>query len=132
MGMPLHEYLDGLDAPVLVVSAEGVVETANAQARALLRKELPEIEGYRGGDVFECTHAKLPGGCGQTIHCTGCTIRRTVTHTYNTAQSHLRVLATLNREHGREARRIPFLISTEKVQGVVLLRIDEVVDQPGE
>ena len=125
-GMPLQEYLDGLDTPVLVVNGDGIVEMANAHARAILQKDLSQIVGQKGGDVFECTYARLPQGCGNTIHCTGCTIRRTVMHTHETGQSHTRVLAVLNWENADEKQQIPFLISTEKVRDAVLLRIDRV------
>jgi len=127
-GMPLQEYLDGLNTPVLVVNGDGIVETANAHARAVLQKDLSQIVGQKGGDVFECTYARLPQGCGNTIHCAGCTIRRTVMHTHETGQSHTRVPAVLNWENEDERQRILFLISTEKVQDMVLLRIDRVGD----
>lgn len=125
-GMPLQEYLDGLHAPVLVVNGDGIVETANAQARDILQKEPSQIEGQAGGDVFECAYARLPEGCGNTIHCAGCTIRRTVMHTHQTGESHTREPAVLNWESANETQQIPFLISTEKVGDVVLLRVDRV------
>jgi PAS domain-containing protein len=125
MGMPLREYLDGIGMPILVVNGAGTVETANAQARTLLHKSLPEIEGLKGGDVFECTFARLPEGCGRTVHCTGCTIRRTVMHTHDTGQSQRQVPAILNWQNEGEVQQIPFLISTERVGNVVLLRIDQ-------
>ena len=125
-GMPLQEYLDGLQTPVLVVNGDGIVELANAQAQNVFHKDLSQIVGERGGDVFECAYARLPQGCGNTIHCVGCAIRRAVMDTNETGQSHARVPAVLNWESANETRRIPFLISTEKVQDVVLLRIDRV------
>jgi len=125
-GMPLQEFLDGLQTPVLVVNGDGIVETANVQACGMLQRDQSQIAGQKGGNVFECAYAQLPQGCGNTIHCTGCTIRRTVMHSHETGQSHTRVPAVLNWEHADETRQIPFLISTEKVQDVVLLRIDRV------
>jgi len=126
IGMPLRKYLDGLGAPVLVMNPDGSVKTVNSQATELVQKELSEIEGNLGGDVFECAYASLPGGCGQTVHCSGCTIRKTVMETFETGQSRLRVPAYLNRESSGEAEQIRFLISTEKVADIVLLRVDEV------
>jgi hypothetical protein len=129
MGMPLRQYINGLGAPVAVVDANGVVKTANLQASELLQKALASIEGYKGGDVFECAHASLPGGCGQTVHCSGCTIRRTVMHTFDTGQSCLNTPAYLNRTASGGVERLELLISTEKVGDVVLLRIDAVGGQ---
>jgi PAS domain-containing protein len=125
-GMPLEEYLDGLGAPILVVDASGTIQTADRQARALLQKELVEIQGYRGGEVFECVHARLPGGCGNTVHCSGCAIRHTVMETLRTGTGHLCVPAYLDHAAPGGTERIRFLISTEKVDEMILLRIDAV------
>jgi PAS domain-containing protein len=134
--MPLRAFLDGLGVPVLLVDPEGNIKTASRDARKILSKDLPEIEGYRPGEVFECANAMLPGGCGKTSHCSGCAIRRTVTDTFETGKSHEKVKAYLKQETGGARQRLSLLISTEKVGEVVLLRIDEmrVEDnpQPGE
>jgi hypothetical protein len=126
LGTELGVFLDSLAAPVLVVDETGNVVTANRQTRALLQKELPDIEHYKGGDVFECAYAKLPEGCGKTIHCDGCTIRNTIMDTFQSGKSHLKTPAYLNRGTPDDCKKIDFLISTEKVNGVVLLRIDKV------
>jgi transcriptional regulator with PAS, ATPase and Fis domain len=120
------DFLDSLDAPVVVVDPAGNVISANKNARELLQKELSEIEGYPGGIVFECAFAKLPEGCGKTLHCDGCTIRNTVMDTFRSGKSHLRTPAGLTRGATEENREIQFLISTEKVKDVVLLRIDKI------
>ena len=127
--MPLLEYLDGLGIPIVVVDGEGTVQTANEQARALLQKDPHEIEGFKGGDVFECAYASLPEGCGHTVHCSGCTIRQTVMTAFRTGQSCLRTPAYLSRETPDGIQQIELLISTERVEGVVLLRIDAVGGQ---
>jgi len=121
----LMDFLDGLNVPVIVVDATVSINSANRQARELLHKELPRIVGFKGGDVFECAYAALPEGCGKTIHCVGCAIRNTVVDTFRTGTSHLEIPAYLNHtiDNGPEIR---FLISTEKVNDVVLLRIDKV------
>ena len=120
----LMDFLDGIDAPVLVVDARGSIRSANKQARGLLQKELPDIEGYSGGAVFECAYAGLPEGCGHTVHCNGCTIRNTVMDTLASGASHLNTPASLTRGTSDSNIEIPFLISTEKVKEFVFLRID--------
>jgi hypothetical protein len=134
MGVDLGVYLDSLKQPIVVVDQEGTVVTGNDQVRRLLQKELPEIEGYKGGDVFECAYARLPEGCGNTIHFSGCTIRRTVMETHETGKSFLRVPATLRRGTPEDMTNIKLLISTEKAGDMVLLRIDEMEaeDAPSE
>ncbi len=126
VGMPLRTYLDGLRVPVIVVDETGRVQTASQEAAAMLGKAMMDIEGQLGGDVFECVYARLPEGCGQTVHCKACTIRRTVTQTYQTTKSQTRVPTFLNRHTGKGVQRTEFLISTERVNEMVVLRIDEV------
>lgn len=124
LGMPLRSFLDGLDAPVLVVDSNGAVMTANDIAMKMVNKELASIEGFRGGEVFECAYARLPGGCGNTVHCSGCTIRQTVMDTFRTGKNHLKVPTTLKQATTAEPQEIHLHISTEKVADVVLLRVD--------
>lgn len=122
----LIDFLNRLDAPVVMVNTLGCVSSANNNALTIIQKELQDVEGFSGGDVFECAYAKLPEGCGKTIHCNGCTIRNTVMDTLLTGQSHLETPAYLNRGNPEDTCEIQFLISTEKVNEVVLLRIDKV------
>jgi len=129
MGVKLEVFLDSLELPVVVVNREGIIVTGNDKAKTLLKKELPEIAGYRSGDVFECAYARLPEGCGETVHCSGCTIRRTVFETYGTGRSLLRVPATLYRNTQGNPEKIKLLISTERIDDLVLLRIDEMEDK---
>ncbi|MGD8797154.1 MAG: hypothetical protein PVJ44_01480 [Desulfobacterales bacterium] len=125
MGVDLGVFLDSLKLPIVVVNRKGKIVTGNNQARQLFGKKLTEIEGYKGGEVFECSHARLPEGCGSTTHCSGCTIRRTVMETHGTGRSFLRVPATLNRYYPENSKNVRLLISTERLADLVLLRIDE-------
>jgi len=131
MGVELKEFLNSLKLPVVVVNGTGTIVTGNDHAQKLLRKGPAEIQGYRGGEVFECAYARLPEGCGNTMHCSGCTIRRTVMDTYRTGKSFLRVPATLNTINLQKPEKIKLLISTEKIADLVLLRIDEMKAQNG-
>jgi len=123
----LERFLNRLDAPVLVVNREGVVVLANQSALDHLGKGMDEVKGYRGGEVMECAYAALPGGCGHTVHCVACTIRNNVMETFETAECKRRVPAYLNQvgEKGREI--VDYLISTERLDEFVLLRIDGMV-----
>jgi hypothetical protein len=123
LGMPLDDYLEGIPAPVVTITPEVTIGTANARAREILGKDLPQIVGHTGGDVFECEHSLSPEGCGHTVHCNGCVIRNTVLNTLNTGKPHARVPATLN-PHSNTTR-AELLISTEKRGDVVFLRIEE-------
>jgi hypothetical protein len=126
MGMDLHKFLDGLQFPIVLVDDQGVVRTGNDPACQLLHKGLHEVEGFRGGEVFRCSNAILPGGCGNTVHCSGCVIRRTVMETHATGKSCLKVPALLKQQSSTDPQEVRFLISTEKVGDYVWLRVDEV------
>lgn len=125
MGVELESYLDSLDVPIVLVNRGGKVVTANNRAKSKLRKDLSDIEGYRGGEVFECAYARLPEGCGNTMHCSGCTIRRTVMKTHGTGKGFRKIQATLNQNTPEDPKQKNLLISTERLADVVLLRIDK-------
>ena len=126
LGVELEAYLDSLQVPIVLVNREGIVVSVNNQAKTMLCKDLAEIKGYKGGEVFECAYARLPEGCGNTTHCSGCTIRRTVMETYGTGKSFLRVPATLNQNSPEDPKETDLLISTERIAELVLLRIDKI------
>jgi hypothetical protein len=125
MGQPLTDFLDTLPGPIFVVDAECRVVGANTLGLQQVSKELTAIEGRLAGNAFECRNAKLPGGCGRTLHCKTCTIRRCVTKTAETGESCLRVPAFIDLADISKDMTVRFLISTEKVNDVVLLRIDD-------
>ena len=122
----LRELLSKLDAPIVAVNSEGVITIANEKAQETLGKDVEEIEGDRGGQALECAHSRLPGGCGQTVHCKGCAIRRTVMDTLETGNPHHKVEAVLNCSGSPGDRKQKLHISTQMVANIVLLRIDDV------
>jgi len=124
MGVPLQTFLDSLPAPVFVVNDDVVVRAANKKGFALLKKESRMVLNKLGGIVFDCAYAQLPEGCGRTVHCSGCAIRRSVYHTYTTGKSLSEVPATLRCDDSASPL-IDMKISTEKMGDVVLLRIDQ-------
>ena len=124
-GKPLAKFLDSLPAPVFVVDQDVRIVTANALGRELISKDLEEMRGHLGGEVFSCKYSKMPGGCGQTVHCKACTIRKTVTKTYKNGRPCTRVPAYMDLGDYTGDKTVRFLISTEKVENVVFLRIDD-------
>lgn len=129
MGVPLQAFLDSLPAPIFVVSCDGVVQGANRLGYILLNKGPHQVRNLPGGLVFECAYARLPEGCGRTVHCSGCTIRRTVYKTYETGESQIEVPATLRYGSVETPQHIAMRISTEKMGEVILLRVDR-MDEP--
>jgi len=130
LGMTSESFLDDLAAPVLVVDGTGRVLLANRLARVLLQKDLKDIKHYFMGDVGRCMHANTPEGCGKTVHCGQCTIRNTVMDTFLSGVSKLEERAYINHGTPENHKKIDLLISTEKANGIVLLRIDEVGKSP--
>ena len=130
MGVPLQNMLDSLPAPIFVVDGDAVVQGANKLGYEYLNKRPEEVKHKLGGNVFDCAYAQLPEGCGRTIHCSGCAIRRSVYHTYETGESLIEVPATLRYGDPTAPGAIAMLISTEKMGNVVLLRIDLTAKTP--
>lgn len=128
LGVPVETFLSELGVPVLLMDDDVQVTDANPAALAMLGRTEATVLGRLGGEVFECVNSRLPGGCGRSVHCSGCTLRRTVTSTWETGRTCSRVPATLEVTRGDEPERIALLITTAKVGNRVLLRIDP----PGE
>jgi PAS domain-containing protein len=125
-GVPLQQYLDSLPVPIFAVDNDVVVQAVNKRAREVFGKDRSAIEQKRGGNVFECAHARLPEGCGRTVHCSGCAIRRTVMKTYETGEPQSMVPATLHRQTAGRHEVVTMTITTVKVDDVVMLRVDHV------
>lgn len=125
-GRPLHELLASVPAPVLVVDASGRVRNGNAAALSMLGRPLDQMVDQRAGDLMECTHARLPGGCGETGRCASCGLRSAVMSTHETGRVRLGVTACLDVDRPEGARQIRFRITTVKKEESVLLRIDAV------
>lgn len=126
VGVSLTEYMESIPAAVVTVTHEGTINSANQKALALLGKSPAQIQGFKGGDVFECENARLPEGCGHTMHCSACTIRNTVMDTVKTGKPHQKVPAYLKQHSDNGPHHIELLISTEKKGGVVFLKVDEI------
>jgi PAS domain-containing protein len=125
MGVPLHEFLDGMNMPVILVDKYLNILDANENAKNFFGKPFERIRGIPCGEVFECENARLPGGCGDTIHCSGCAIRRLVTDTYRNNTIYQQVPAYLNRNELEKNRRLDMTISSENAGDIVVLRIDK-------
>jgi PAS domain S-box-containing protein len=121
-GMSLSEYLDTLPEPVVVVDGDARVVAANRKIARLFGREQAELRGLPAGEAFACVHSRLPEGCGRTVHCRECTIRRAVTRVHETGKPLSRVSAWLQTKEGRS----PLRISVRKEQGLVKVVIEEV------
>lgn len=124
-----REIVDELDLiphAVFVVEGDGMVITANAGGRALSVLAEGEITGSLIGDVVGCENAAKAGGCGGQAPCLQCSARESIHHTMTTGRPVLRVKSCpgLNRALGGD--RAEILLSTEKQNDLVLLKLEEV------
>jgi hypothetical protein len=122
----LRSFLDTFDAPILLMQPEPrQVYTANKKALGLFSKELPQLEGHRGGQVFDCVHAFTEAGCGKDIHCEDCKIKNAVIETFTTGRSFDGVSTFLEIKKQNDINAYLVQVSTEKIGDLALLRIDQ-------
>lgn len=121
----LEAYLDSLPVPLMTVGPDSRIDYINSRACHEFNLEPQRSRGQLGGDVLRCAFARLPGGCGHTIHCLACTVRKTVEDTFRTGTPHLNVPASL--EHSRQGgpRQVDYYISTYRAGNHVVLRIHD-------
>ncbi len=127
----LDKILIDSGVPVLLVDKEGLVQNANSSALDMLQKREDEIKNRLGGVVMRCVYSELPEGCGNTDHCSGCTIRNSVMETFESEMGiHKREAFQLIRTP-EGPKKIKFIINTKKVLNYVLLSIEsmEVVEE---
>ena len=122
----LAQFLDSFSEPIVLVNPLGLIINANEKAQALVGKTLTHIDGLPGGNVFECENSYLREGCGNTEHCSGCLIRRTVMACMEDGKGRLNTTAMLNQRTPKGNQVICLTISTERIADLVLLRIDSI------
>jgi hypothetical protein len=121
-GMPLDEYLDGLGRPILLMDGTGRVLAMNKQLADLIGADARGTVGLLGGEAFACVHSRLPEGCGRTMHCRDCQVRRSVESVARTGKAMKGVLAYLDTAKGR----IDLRISAKPAKaGIVQVTIEE-------
>lgn len=123
----LSSFLESLNIPVMAVNENGLVITANTRLKENFHQNGNIVEGEKGGNVLNCRYAFEPGGCGNSVHCDGCTIRNCVMETHKTGKSFLNVRAFREIKTDEGIVRAYCLITTEKNNDVVFLSIDNMM-----
>lgn len=121
--MVLADLLNEFTVPVLAIDDDVVVLVANDAARAAFNLTAVERMSRRIGDIVECVHAREPGGCGRTIHCTGCALRKTVADTAADGKPRDGVPAFQSDHTPRGVELTLFRISTQAMGNFVLATI---------
>jgi len=109
-GLPLEEYLENFEFPVVIVNSDSRIVATNKAAEKLTGKSGDKVMGLLGGEAMECVYARLPEGCGQTVHCETCTIRRAVMGAMESGKSKDHVPVKLKQED----QEISMIISVKK------------------
>jgi len=124
--LSLDQLLDRLHLPAIAVDINLSVTCANHAAEKILGTQGTLIQGRLVGDVIECAYAATPEGCGRTVHCAGCTIRRMATATFEDGKSRCSVEA--DQDVLRNGIVVPtrYTISTQKFGDVVLVIIEDI------
>jgi hypothetical protein len=131
--LPLADFLDSLPAPVMAVNPDGRVVGSNDRLLGMVGKGRSAAFDRLGGEVISCIYSELPDGCGNTVHCLGCSIRNTVNETRETGRSKTRVpaFAYVRTPDGGMVK-LQLLISAECAGDLVLLRVDEADPAPSD
>ena len=117
--------------PALLMQAEPrEVVTANESACELFSKDLAEIEGCRGGQVFDCIHSFTEKGCGLDENCEDCKIKKAVLDTFASGVSRTDIQTVLDISKQEEVAPYAMIISTEKTGEFVLINIIKYERQP--
>lgn len=123
LGVSLDRYLDSLKIPVIALDGNGQFIGINSAAIAASGKSADRQLIEWPEKVYECAHARLPLGCRTAIHCSGCAIRFAVADTYNTGISTKELPAHLNHCSTDLKERVELLISTDRIDNIVFLRM---------
>ncbi len=89
--------------------------------RDLLRR-VDEVRGLKDCEALACAHSRLPEGCGRTVHCRECAVRRTVQEVARTGRAREHVPAYLDTDAGRVDLRIGVRLVGN---GVVRVTVEE-------
>lgn len=122
----LPTFMNSLGSPALLLQAvPRQVVTANKKACDLLDRRLDQIEGYRGGQVFDCVHAFTEAGCGLDSHCEDCKIKNAIVDTFATGKPHTNVRTILDIKKQTKITPHELQVSTEKIGDFALVTIEK-------
>ncbi|HOX46493.1 MAG TPA: hypothetical protein PK668_23010 [Myxococcota bacterium] len=85
-GQRLGDLVNRLGPPVLILDGQARVLAASRDLLEHAGVCLEHPGGLLAGEVLECVYARRPEGCGGTVHCAACAIRRLVTATSSDGQ----------------------------------------------
>lgn len=123
LGVTLTRYLDSLKMPIIALDKSGLIIAANMEARKLQKNSTIAISAAWNDKIYECAHARLPEGCMKAVHCSGCAIRFSTADAYRTGMSQTNIPAHFNSCSADLTEKIDLLVSADKIEDIVFLRI---------
>jgi PAS domain-containing protein len=120
-GMSVSEYLDTLPRPIVVLDGSGRIVAANEKVSALSGCGKEDLAGALPGRAFACVRSRLPEGCGKTVHCRECTIRRALAQVQETGDPVVRAPAWAKTDHGR----VDLRITVAAAKGLVTVVVED-------
>ena len=123
LGVSLKKYLDSLHFPIIALDGRGSLIGINAAALEVYKGKSAIETAEWNEKVFECAHARLPEGCKRAVHCSGCAIRIVATGCFSSGESRHDVPAHLNHCSSDLNENIELLISADRIDNIVFLRM---------
>lgn len=122
-GVTLQRYLDSLKIPIVALNGDGRMIAVNAEATGISSGKAGEEKADWPHKVFECAHARLPEGCKNRIHCSGCAIRFVVTEAFKTGKSLRDIPALITHCDSGPNEKAELMISADRIDKIVFLRL---------
>ncbi len=121
-GISLQTFIDSFSFPVLVLgsSLQPVAVNRSGAVESPTAAQLTPTTTL--GNVVECEHSHEQEGCGKTVHCSGCVLRKTVEQTNESGDPCFQVPATISTENND----IQLYVSTLKLDGRIFVKLDRV------
>jgi PAS domain S-box-containing protein len=118
---------------MMLVDGERRVRRVNALACSFTGSSVPDMVGFRVGEILRCLHAlDSSQGCGFGLHCQHCTMRQIIRDTCETGQSHLQVEVSQSNVVGGKEQSLTFLVSTTRIivdnSSLVLLSLQDITE----
>jgi hypothetical protein len=123
LGVPLQRYLDSFKIPIVALNGDGRMIAVNSEASGIYSGKADKEKTDWPYKVFECAHARLPEGCKNCVHCSGCAIRLVVTDAYRTGKSSRDVPAHITHCDSENLGKAELMISADRIDKIVFLRM---------
>lgn len=125
LGTSAQNFIDGFEQSIMLVDNLNNVILANEAARKESAINFENFDMPKCGEIIGCIHSHLSNGCGTTVHCEGCVIKRLILKTHETGLGYTE-RACKDQEFYNGVKHATLQITTEKVGSRILLKIDPI------